>query len=133
MIEAKALMTAWIHVPPEREEEFNAWYDTEHVPDIVALPGFLLGRRYACNDATPKYLAWYDVAHEKVEPGPHLQKYVAEQTPWFRRMAGFLQHHERMNFRLMRDVGDTSSVNAPWLYKLEIFIFHDGMTEAADD
>ena len=116
MSEAKALMTAWVHVPPEREEEFNAWYNTEHLPQIVALPGFELGRRYACEGAMPKYLAWYDTADETVEPGPHLKQYIADSTPWWRRIASFMLSRERMNFRLMRDVGEKPQKDAPWLY-----------------
>ena len=116
MSEAKALMTAWVHVPPEREEEFNAWYNTEHLPQIVALPGFVLGRRYACERALPKYLAWYDTADETVEPGPHLKQYIADSTPWWRRIASFMLSRERMNFRLMRDVGEKPQKDAPWLY-----------------
>jgi len=115
-MEARALMTAWTHVAPEREEEFNAWYDTEHLPQIVALPGFAMGRRYACDGATPKYLAWYDTADEAVEPGPHLKNYAANQTPWWRRINDFLLQRERMNFRLMRDVGEPPREDAPWLY-----------------
>ena len=116
MSEAKALMTAWTHVAPEREQEFNAWYDTEHLPEIVALPGFMSGRRYACEGAVPKYLAWYDAADETVEPGPHLKKYIADSAPAMRHIAAFLQHRERMNFRLMRDVGEKPKQDTPWLY-----------------
>jgi len=29
-----------------REEEFNHWYDTEHVPDVVFVEPFLSGRRF---------------------------------------------------------------------------------------
>ena len=115
MAQAGALMTAWTHVAPEREEEFNAWYDTEHLPEIVALPGFLLGRRYACDGAVPKYLAWYDAADETVAPGPHLKQYLAASAS-SRRVAAFLQHRERMNFRLMRDVGAKPQQDTPWLY-----------------
>ncbi len=116
MSEVHALMTAWTHVAPEREEEFNAWYDTEHLPQIVALPGFVLGRRYVCEGAAPKYLGWYDTVDERVEPGPHLKRYIADSTPWWRRIAGFLQHRERMNFRLMRDVGEKPREDTLWLY-----------------
>ena len=117
MSEANALMTAWTHVPPEREEEFNAWYDTEHLPQIVALPGFVAGRRYACDGAVPKYLAWYDTADETVDSGPDLKRYIAESsTPWCRRIAGFLQRRERMNFRLMREAGERPREDSPWLY-----------------
>jgi hypothetical protein len=113
---AQALITTWTHVAPEHEAAFNAWYDGEHVPGLVALPGFMLGRRYVCEGATPKYLAWYDTADEAVEPGPHFARYIANPTPDFLKFAGLLQHRERMNFRLMRDVGDTGCSDAPWVY-----------------
>ena len=116
MASAKALMTAWTHVAPEREEEFNAWYDTEHLPQVVALPGFIRGRRYACDGAMPKYLAWYDTADETVEPGLHLKKFIADSSPWWRRIGGFIQHRERMNFQLKRDVGEKPREDTPWLY-----------------
>ena len=115
MSEAKALMTAWTHVAPEHEKEFNAWYDAEHLPEIVALPGFLSARRYACESAVPKYLAWYEAADETVEPGPHLKKYLADSAPSMKHIAPNLQNRERMNFRLMRDVGG-EPLDAPWLY-----------------
>ena len=116
MSEAKALMTAWTHIAPGHEAAFNAWYDREHLPEIVALPGFLLGRRYACEGAKPKYLAWYDAVDEKVEPGPDLGRYMASPLDETRKYLGLLEHRERMNFRLMRDVGDTARNDAPWLY-----------------
>lgn len=30
-----------------REAEFNEWYDTTHVPDVLAVPGVVAARRYA--------------------------------------------------------------------------------------
>jgi hypothetical protein len=116
MSQAKALMTTWTHIAPEHEAEFHAWYDREHLPGLVALPGFLLGRRHVCEGATPEYLAWYDVIDEAVESGPHFAKFLANPTPQFLRIVGLLQRRERMNFRLMRVVGDATRSDAPWLY-----------------
>ncbi|CAN0276451.1 unnamed protein product [Phaeothamnion confervicola] len=68
-------------------------------------------------DAKPKYLAWYDADDEKVEPGPHFQEVVAHPTPWSLRVRSFYgDDRERMNFRLMRDVGDKPATDTPWLY-----------------
>ena len=33
---------------PAREEEFNRWYDTVHVPDVVRTPGIVDSQRYTC-------------------------------------------------------------------------------------
>ncbi|MFC4001885.1 hypothetical protein ACFS2C_14205 [Prauserella oleivorans] len=46
---------------PEREAEFNEWYDQVHLPEVCALPGFLAGRRFApLGDGGP-YIAVYEV------------------------------------------------------------------------
>jgi hypothetical protein len=53
--------------PPADEDAFNAWYDEEHVPLRLGVPGFLSGRRYqAVEDAGPRYLALYDLASVEV-------------------------------------------------------------------
>ena len=59
----------------------------------------------------------YDVADEHFEPGPAFQEVVAQPTPWSRRMRTLYgEDRERMNFRLMRDVGRVSETDTPWLY-----------------
>jgi hypothetical protein len=39
--------------PPADEAAFNAWYDEEHVPLRLGVPGFLNARRYRAPDTTP--------------------------------------------------------------------------------
>jgi hypothetical protein len=75
------------------------------------------GRRYCCDDAPIRYLAWYDTVDEKVETGTAFQRLVAEPTPWSQRMRRLYgDKRERFNFRLMRDVGRTPDRDTPWLY-----------------
>lgn len=55
-----------------RDDEFNAWYDEIHLPEVVAVPGFTGAERYAIRpqpgDPEPKhrYLAIYDMETEDV-------------------------------------------------------------------
>src|SRR6476661_3317095 len=44
------------------DEEYNAWYDTQHLPQLLALPGVLDAARYVAVKGGPKYLAAYEVA-----------------------------------------------------------------------
>jgi hypothetical protein len=114
---AQGLIAVWLDVAADREEELNAWYDLEHLAQVVALPGFVGGRRYCCDDAPIRYLAWYDTVDEKVETGTAFQRLVAEPTPWSQRMRRLYgDKRERFNFRLMRDVGRTPDRDTPWLY-----------------
>jgi hypothetical protein len=48
-------------VSPEREAEYNQWYDEVHLRDVCALPGFVAGRRYAPVGDDGPYVALYDV------------------------------------------------------------------------
>ena len=50
-----------------REDEFNRWYDEQHVPDLLAVPGIVSAQRFALSDATGEgqsqwsYLALYEL------------------------------------------------------------------------
>jgi hypothetical protein len=115
--QATGLITVRLDVAPEHEAEFNDWYRLEHVPQLTALPGFVRTRRYFCETADLRYLAWYETEDERVEAGPDFQRIVAQPTPWSRRMRKLYgDRRERMNFKLMREVGRTDFGDAPWLY-----------------
>jgi hypothetical protein len=127
---ANGLIAVWLDVAPEREDEFNDWYNLEHLAQVLALPGFLRARRYRCDEAPIRYLAWYDTVDESVEPGPHFHRLVAEPTPWSRRMRRFYgEKRERFNFRLMRDVGRVPETDTPWLYLVHTDIPEDIVEE----
>ena len=49
----------------ERKEEFNRWYDTVHVPQLLQIPGFVRARRFRAVDPPgdgpyEEFLAIYD-------------------------------------------------------------------------
>ncbi len=50
---------------PAREAGFNDWYTNTHVPDILALPGFVAATRYRIvgppRDRQGKFLALYEI------------------------------------------------------------------------
>lgn len=50
-----------VDIAPEFEAAFNHWYDTVHVPAILACPGWLSARRYLATDGGPKFIAAYEV------------------------------------------------------------------------
>lgn len=84
------LLVVLTEPPPEREAEFNAWYDTEHIPERLALPGFLSARRWVA-DAPPgsgKYLATYELLSRDVLSSPEYLDRYANPTPWTRRCLG---------------------------------------------
>jgi hypothetical protein len=60
---------------PGREKEYNKWYDEQHIPDVVAVPGFVNAQRLAVSEVqvNPKnteimfpYLVMYDILTDDV-------------------------------------------------------------------
>jgi antibiotic biosynthesis monooxygenase (ABM) superfamily enzyme len=81
------IFLVYTDIDPKHEEEFNAWYNTEHLPDLLGLPGFLDGARYVAEKGGPKYLAVYEFTSAAVLQSADFQKYRANPTPWSRRMS----------------------------------------------
>jgi hypothetical protein len=73
--------------PPQMAEEFNAWYDLEHLPERLSVPGFRSARRWVL-DGKPgdgKYLATYELDSLAVLTSPAYLARFANPTPWSRR------------------------------------------------
>jgi hypothetical protein len=57
------------------EDEYNKWYNEQHAPDVVAVPGFVTAQRFVKNDLplyrmvdlqVPKYLVVYKISTDDV-------------------------------------------------------------------
>jgi hypothetical protein len=58
-----------------QEDEYNKWYNEQHAPDVVAVPGFVSAQRFVKNDLplyrmvdlqVPKYLVLYKIITDDV-------------------------------------------------------------------
>jgi len=55
---------------PEREAEYNDWYDNTHIPQVLTVPGFIGATRYKTHVGKPEsgegpqYLIVYDLDAE---------------------------------------------------------------------
>ena len=84
---ATACLLVLMQPSPTLEEEFNDWYDTDHVPERLAVPGFLAARRYVCRSGWPAYLAVYDLRDLATLASPdYLRVAEGNYTPWTRRI-----------------------------------------------
>jgi hypothetical protein len=84
------------------EQDFNAWYDDIHLPDILECPGFLSASRYECDDGEPRFLAIYD-----------LDRPDALETPEMKRVHGWGPVAPRMRNFHGRIYQRTLTIEAP--------------------
>jgi hypothetical protein len=84
-------------VDPAREDEFNDWYNTEHIPHFTGVPGVILARRLRAITGAPRYVALYHVAETDVYASRAWM--LANETPWILRMRRFQRNRTYYMFR----------------------------------
>jgi hypothetical protein len=84
-------------VDPAYEEEFNAWYDTEHLPHVNLIPGILIARRFRSESGNPRYLNIFHAMERDVVQRPDFWRY--RFTPWTQRMWPKVRNVERFLFQ----------------------------------
>jgi hypothetical protein len=52
---------------PDREQEYNTWYDEVHLPELVALDGFVSARRLRPVDGDGPYIALYEIEGDSLQ------------------------------------------------------------------
>jgi hypothetical protein len=83
----RGLLMVYTDVPAEHEDEFNRWYNEEHIAERLSIPAVLNAARYVAVRGGPKYLACYELD----EPGAYFsdpwQHYLNNPTAWSQRMS----------------------------------------------
>ena len=80
---AGGLLLNAMNVTPDAEDDFNTWYDQEHLPALAAVPGTLAARRYRSGEdaeGTHRYVAIYHLASPDVTRSEAWK--AAVETPW---------------------------------------------------
>lgn len=91
------LLLAMMEPPAEYEEEFQAWYDTEHMPQRHAMLGFLSASRWECVEGWPRWLALYDLESlGALETAEYTAVAGERSTPWTRRILEVVKGYRRV-------------------------------------
>jgi hypothetical protein len=86
-----------MNIAPEREAEFNEWYDKEHIPALGAVPGVLCARRFRGTSGNRRYVALYHLADPSVVESAEWKQ--ARQSEWTSRLQPHFRDHLRLVLR----------------------------------
>src|SRR5256885_15576807 len=97
---AKGTLIAAMNMARAAEDEFHDWYDTEHLPERVRVPGFLVCHRWIGAQDRKVSVATYDLDSVAVLKSPAYRAIGGENlSPWSKRVTAQVE-------RLMRFEGD---------------------------
>ena len=81
------LLMVWCEVPDEIEDEFNRWYNEEHIEERLSVQGVLSAARYEAVVSGPKHLAVYELENSAVMESDDYLKVRAKPSEWSKRMS----------------------------------------------
>jgi hypothetical protein len=102
-----AMGTAILHImtgcDPEAEDDFNGWYNEEHLPRLAEVDGVLHARRFIEAHGQPsegdrlplRYQAIYELADPAVATDPSFT-HAGRPTPWRDRVAPHMEPHVQL-------------------------------------
>jgi hypothetical protein len=97
---AKGLLFMAFDFSTAHADEFHDWYDLEHVPERLRVPGFLNAERWIADDNPTVHVATYDLESPGVLSSPPYNAVGgANQSVWTRRVTSMCR-------RIMRFEGE---------------------------
>jgi hypothetical protein len=96
----RALLMAIMEPTAVMEEEFNDWYDLEHLPQMQAVPGIDTAARFVAVDGWPRYIAVYDLSEFAVLRSAAYRSMTGSGfTAWSRRQLARVKGWQRLTFK----------------------------------
>jgi hypothetical protein len=125
--QARGLLAVWTDIPAAVEEDFNRWYDGEHLAERRGIAGFLTARRYVSLAGSPRYIALYDTVDAQVLHSEAYLQALHNSTPWTQRVRPHFQHVVRNEYEWLLTLGAVPQPAAPFilLVRLETDPEHD--------
>ena len=89
-------------IPVELEDDFNRIYDTQHVPNILTVPGVHSCTRYRIQsgdtDGVAKYLAVYEIDSSNL-PNTDAWKAASDKGDWVTQIRPFATNRSRVVYK----------------------------------
>lgn len=97
--ESNIIRTVQVDVKPEKDEDFNNWYDKEHIPLLEKVPGVnVIWRATNLGSKGQKYLTVYFQENMDVQKGVDYKK--ASQTNWLKSLLPYLTNLSTANYQV---------------------------------
>ena len=83
-----SVLLVTVEVAEDDVDELNRWYDEEHGPEKMSLPGYVGMRRFRRSDGSPRFLAIYELTDPEAALGSQemtpdsRQRLQALMTKW---------------------------------------------------
>ena len=86
-LKGTGMLAVWCDVPATVEQEFNEWYNEEHIYERLSVPGILSAARYEAVVNGPKHLAVYELESVEVLQSAAYLELKSNPSEWSKKMS----------------------------------------------
>src|SRR4051812_12469479 len=104
MLRGSAALAIWNDIAVGAAAAFDDWHVNEHMPERLAVPGFLRGRRYVVPGGG-RYFTLYETRDKAVLASPEYHARLNEPTPWSARVVPLVTSRRRTALDIAASVG----------------------------
>jgi hypothetical protein len=106
----RGFVAIWNKISPGPcEEDFKAWHEKEHMPERLAIPGFLSGTRWCADDCRQSFFTLYTLEQQQVALSPAYLGRLNHPTAWTRRVMSGFQENSRCVGAFVASLGAPAS------------------------
>ncbi len=102
------ILAVWTDCAEDGEADFNEWYNREHLPERVGVPGFLRGVRYRAVEADRGYFTWYRTETVGVLASKPYRDRLNDPTAWTERVMHVFRNTIRSAMTVEGETGEAS-------------------------
>ena len=100
------ILAVWSDVDAAGEDDYNAWYDREHLFERLEVPGFHRGRHYLTVLGSPRYFLRHFVTDNAAVVASQAYLVQANQpSPWTRRILPHFRNTNRTACNVVYRIG----------------------------
>ena len=82
----RGILAVWNDCAIEYMAEYEVWYQTEHLPQRLSVPGFYCGRRFEALTPGPQFFTYYEVKDPAVLTSQEYLEILENPTPATRKI-----------------------------------------------
>jgi hypothetical protein len=99
------ILAVWSDIDVAGEDDYNAWYDREHLFERLDVPGFHRGYHYVTVSGSPRYFTYFVTDNAAVMASQVYLAQANQPSPWTRRVLPYFRNTNRTACNVVYRIG----------------------------
>ncbi len=99
------ILAVWSDIDAAGEDDYDAWYEREHLFERLDVPGFHRGYHYVTVSGSPRYFTYFVTDNAAVMASQAYLAQANQPSPWTQRVLPYFRNTNRTACNVVRRIG----------------------------